>query len=605
MIARHVGLVLAAAVGGTLVAAPALAQNEQFIPALVYRTGAYAPNGIPFANGVADYYNLINERDGGINGVKIVSEECEFGYATDRGVECYERLKGKGPTGAAYVIPLSTGVTFALTEKAPADKIPIISMGYGRSESRDGSVFQWNFPLLGTYWTAADIILQHIAKKEGGFDKLKGKKIALVYHDSPYGKEPIALLAEARPDARLRADAAAGHPSGRRAEGDLAADPPEPAGLCAALGLGRDELHRHQGSGRGRLSARQDVRRVVVGRRAGRAAGRGRRQGLQLGGAAAHRRPVQAARGPEEVRLRQGQGPRPKWEETGEILYIRGLINAMLGVEAIRTAQGKFGKKPLTGEQVRWGLENLNLTADRIKQLGFEGVMQPIKVSCADHEGTRTGRIQTWDGKNWKLTSDWITVRRQRDRARWSRRRPPNMRPRRRSRRAVWRPIDAGLWPTKVAEGAAAHAASVRDRQPLDCAAGGRASILSVNNIEVVYNHVILVLKGVSLAVSKGHRGALGRERRRQIHDAQGDIEPAVGRARGSHQGLDRLRRHGVHALTPNELVRRGCIQVMEGRHCFAHLTVEENLLTGAYTRRDGHAASGAISNWSIPIFRG
>src|SRR5262249_3310212 len=177
MIGRHIGIALAA-LGSTATAAPALAQNEQFIPALVYRTGAYAPNGVPIANGIADYYTLINKRDGGINGVNIVWEECEFGYATDRGVECYERLKRKGPTGAAYVNPFSTGVTFALTEKAPIDKIPLITMGYGRSESRDGSVFQWNFPLLGTYWTAADIILQHIAKKEGGFDKLKGKKIA-------------------------------------------------------------------------------------------------------------------------------------------------------------------------------------------------------------------------------------------------------------------------------------------------------------------------------------------------------------------------------------------------------------------------------------------
>src|SRR5216683_2693783 len=174
--------------------ATGFAQNEQFFPSLVYRSGAYAPNGIPFANGIADYYKLVNERDGGINGVKIVTEECDTGYATDRGVECYERLKGRGPTGAAYFVPLSTGITFALTEKAPVDKIPIISMGYGRSESRDGSVFQWNFPLLGTYWTAADIIIQHIAKVEGGIDKLKGKKIALVYHDSPYGKEPIALI---------------------------------------------------------------------------------------------------------------------------------------------------------------------------------------------------------------------------------------------------------------------------------------------------------------------------------------------------------------------------------------------------------------------------
>jgi len=187
MALRNVGMALAAVAAG-MIAVPASAQNEQFIPVLSYRTGAYAPNGIPFANGLVDYYKLINERDGGINGVKIAFEECDTGYATDRGVECYERLKAKGPTGASYVIPLSTGITFALTEKAPIDKIPIISMGYGRSESRDGSVFQWNFPLLGTYWTAADIILQEIAKREGGFDKLKGKKIALVYHDSPYGK---------------------------------------------------------------------------------------------------------------------------------------------------------------------------------------------------------------------------------------------------------------------------------------------------------------------------------------------------------------------------------------------------------------------------------
>ena len=159
---------------------------------LVYRTGAYAPNGTPWANGYVDYLKLVNAR-GGINGVKITFEECETGYATDKGVECYERLKGKGAT---VFQPLSTGITFALTEKAPADKIPLITAGYGRSESQDGMVFKWNFPIAGTYWVAADVLLQHIAKKEGGLDKLKGKKIALVYHDSPYGKEPIPLVQE-------------------------------------------------------------------------------------------------------------------------------------------------------------------------------------------------------------------------------------------------------------------------------------------------------------------------------------------------------------------------------------------------------------------------
>ncbi len=195
-------------------------------------------------------------------------------YATDRGVECYERLKGKH--GGAYgVHPLSTGITYARDREGAADKIPLITSGYGRSESTDGMVFKWNFPLVGTYWVAADILLQHISKKEGGWDKLKGKKIALVYHDSPYGKEPIAMLQERAQDARLRADDDSGHASGRRAEGDVAADPSEPARLRVPVGLGRDELHRPEGSGGHRLPAREDVRRVVGRCRAG-CQGRGR-----------------------------------------------------------------------------------------------------------------------------------------------------------------------------------------------------------------------------------------------------------------------------------------------------------------------------------------
>src|ERR1700716_4709625 len=194
---RRLALLGAAIVSAGVIAATtgpnaAWAQNEQFIPGLVYRTGAYAPNGIPFADGVADYIAMLNERDGGINGVKIASEECETAYATDKGVECYERLKGKGSTGAGYFSPLSTGITFALTEKVPGDKIPLLTMGYGRSESKNGAVFPWNFIAVGSYWTAADVAIQHIAHELGGMDKLKGKKISLVYHDSPYGKEPIA-----------------------------------------------------------------------------------------------------------------------------------------------------------------------------------------------------------------------------------------------------------------------------------------------------------------------------------------------------------------------------------------------------------------------------
>jgi len=404
---RKLALMGAAIVAaGIATAANAQGPNEQFIPGLIYRTGAYAPNGIPFANGVADYYALVNERDGGINGVKIAYEECDTAYATDRGVECYERLKGKGPTGAAYFMPLSTGITFALTEKAPIDKIPIISMGYGRSESRDGSVFAWNFPVLGTYWSGADIIMQHIAKTEGGWDKLKGKKIALVYHDSPYGKEPIPLLEQRAkmhgfefmplPVASPGIEQKATWLQIRQARPDYVLlwgwGVMNSAAIkeAAAVGYSRDKMYGIWWSG-----AEPDVRPAEGGAKGYHAAMLNHGAGRY----AVHE-------DIKKVLYDKGQGI-TKWEETGEVLYNRGMINAMIGVEAIRTAQKKFGNKPLTGEQVRWGLENLDLNEARIKELGFDGMMRPVKLSCADHEGTRWGRIQTWDGEKWNTTSDW------------------------------------------------------------------------------------------------------------------------------------------------------------------------------------------------------
>ena len=115
--------------------------DEQFFPALVYRTGPYAAGGSGFWGGMLDYMALLNIRDGGVNGVKIAWEECETAYNSDRGVECYERLKNKGSKGATVVHPLSTGITYRLIERATADKIPLISMGYGRTDASNGKIF--------------------------------------------------------------------------------------------------------------------------------------------------------------------------------------------------------------------------------------------------------------------------------------------------------------------------------------------------------------------------------------------------------------------------------------------------------------------------------
>ena len=399
MKAAAVAVAVAAAMGG--IAEVAAQSNEIFIPVLVYRTGAYAPNGVPWADGYVDYLKLVNERDGGVNGVKIAYEECETGYATDRGVECYERLKSKK---GVLVNPLSTGITYALTEKVPGDKIVLFSTGYGRSDSVDGSVFQWNFPLLGTYWDAADMLVQHVKKK----GSLKGKKIALVYHDSPYGKEPIKLLEErAKMEGFQLILLPVTHPGVEQKATWLQIRQQRPdyvflwgwgvmnsTSIKEAIAVSYPRLQMY---GVWWSSAEPDVTPAED-------AAKGY-NGIALGHSSERDFPVH--KDMIKYLYDKGKGTAANKSEVGNVLYNRGMISAMLSVEAIKAAQAKYGKRPVTGEEVRWGAENLNLDAGKIKALGFGDMVQPVKTSCADHGGVHRGRVHTWDGKAWSYTSDW------------------------------------------------------------------------------------------------------------------------------------------------------------------------------------------------------
>jgi branched-chain amino acid transport system substrate-binding protein len=177
------GAVLAASLAVSTL--PAAAQDQIYVPLLTYRTGPFAGSGTPIADGMADYLRMLNERDGGIGGVKLLVEECETGYDTKKGVECYESTKGKG---AVMYNPYSTGITLQVIPKAAVDKIPILSMSYGLSAAADGNIFPWVFNPPVTYWDGASVFIQHAAAVEGGFDKLKGKTIGLIHLDAPYGK---------------------------------------------------------------------------------------------------------------------------------------------------------------------------------------------------------------------------------------------------------------------------------------------------------------------------------------------------------------------------------------------------------------------------------
>ncbi len=391
----------ALALSAVMAAGPALA--ELVFPSLSYRTGPYAAGGAPFADGYADYFTLLNERDGGIGGVKTKVIECETGYNTEKGVECYEATKGEG---SLVYQPLSTGITYQLIPKASADGIPLHTMGYGRTSAADGTVFKWAFNYPANYWQGASVAINHILDINGG--DIKGKKIALLYHNSAYGKEPIRTLEELskkhgfeltlipvdhpgqeqksqwlqirreKPDyvlmwgwgvmnqVAIQEAANIRFPMDHfigiwwsGSENDVL-----PAGAAAD---GYKALNFHNVGSDYPIFA--DIKKYVVD--AGKAAGSG--------------------------------------DNVGTVLYNRGLYAAMLAAEAARKAQELSGKKDITPADMRDGMEALEITEARMVELGMPNFGPAFKVTCANHGGPGKAAVQQWDAnaKKWKLVSDF------------------------------------------------------------------------------------------------------------------------------------------------------------------------------------------------------
>lgn len=403
-LALSTAVALGVAFSGVLSEA-AKAEDSNYVPLLTYRTGPFAGSGIHIANGMADYLHMLNERDGGIGGVRLEIEECETGYNAQKGVECYEATKGKG---ALVYNPYSTGITLQLIPKASVDKIPVLSMGYGLSAAAVGETFPWVFNVPDTYWDGASVVIKYIGEQEGGLENLKGKKIGYIFLDAGYGREPIPLLEQLaekygfellqypvpgkemqnqssqwlnvrrdRPDYMVMWGWGAMNPTAIKeavkirfpmdkfigvwwsaGEDDAAAGGAAAAGYKAMnfSGVGMD------------FPALQDIKKYVVD---------------------------------------TGKVPTDP-ESMGGTLYNRGVLNSVIIAEGIRTAQELTGKKVITGADMRMGLESLDLTEERLAELGLSGFAHPMKVTCDDHAGSHPVFIQEWDGEKFVKVTDWI-----------------------------------------------------------------------------------------------------------------------------------------------------------------------------------------------------
>ncbi len=390
------------AVTALMMAGPVMA--DLVFPSLSYRTGPYAAGGIPFADGYADYFTLLNERDGGIGGVLTRVPECETAFNTAKGVECYEATKGDG---ALIYQPLSTGITYQLIPKATADDIPMLTKGYGRTSVSNGRVFSHIFNFPAHYWDAASVAIKHILEINGG--DISDKKITLLFHNSAYGKEPIRTLeklAEKHGFAfnRLAVD----HPGQeqksqwlqiRRERPDYvimwgwgvmnqvaiqeAANIRFPMeNFIGAWWSGADHdvlptgmaSHGYKALAMHSLGSDfpifDDIQKYVVDR--GKASGVG--------------------------------------DQIGNVLYNRGLYAAMLAAEAVRTAQEMHGVADITSGQMRDGLEALKITEERMSELGMPNFGPSFQVTCENHGGPGMVAVSQWDAKakEWSLITDFI-----------------------------------------------------------------------------------------------------------------------------------------------------------------------------------------------------
>jgi branched-chain amino acid transport system substrate-binding protein len=394
------GLALAGAIAG--LAAPAAAQEQIYINHNSYRTGPFSGSGIPIGDGVKDYFALLNARDGGIGGVKIAYEECETGYDTRKSVECYEQARSKG---TVIYAPWSTGAALAAIPRAHIDKIPILSMAYGLSASAHGQTFPWVFNPPVTYWDGASVFLRYIAGREGGFDKLKGKTIGLVHLDAPFGKEPIPVLEafakEHGFNLKLYPIAAQEMQNQSSTWLGIRRDRPDwiymmgwgamnPTAIreAARSGFPMDKFISVWWPGE------DDVRPVGA-----QAKGFKVLTWHQVGQTFPAMQQIQS------LVIDKGLSQTPR-DKVGEHIYGKGIYEAVMISEAIRNAQQLTGKKVVNGEDVRRGLETLNITAERWKELGLEGFTSPLKLSCADHNGAKSLFVLEWDGSKFVKVSD-------------------------------------------------------------------------------------------------------------------------------------------------------------------------------------------------------
>lgn len=388
---------------------PAAAEETQYFPIASSRVGPYSAMGTGYYGAQIDYLNYVN-MNGGVNGVMLTWQECETEYNAVKTVECYQRLFEKDGQKIVVFDTLGTPGAYAVINRMADDQVVLAQYGYGRTDAADGTVWPWVFNAAGHYWSQIAVKMRFMAEQEGGVEKMRGKKIVHMHIDSAFGREPLPAMRAIAEEWGVELVEIAVPPPGleqqsqwlqvRRERPDWVTFWGAGSGMnstgmtnAARIGFPRDRLiYVTFGAAEEDMYPAGDS---ATGTYAMANALPGQDYPL-----------VQAIK---ETVYGAGKGNLADENRIGSVYWNRGLGAAVMWVEALKNAQEIHGKvgQAVTGAEFRDGYEALNMTPEKLAELGIGGMIAPFQLSCAEHAGAGRFAMMQWDGSKFVQVTDW------------------------------------------------------------------------------------------------------------------------------------------------------------------------------------------------------
>ena len=354
-------------------------------------TGVYTFVSNEYNQGQQDYIKLINAT-GGVNGHPIELIVRDTGNEPQRGIEAYTRAVNEG---AVLVDFLSTPVSRAMVPRVLEDEVVMITALHGRGDASAGETFSYVFPMMATYWSQASVLAQYMEEE---MDGLEGKKIAHVFIDSPFGREPLPILSELAERKGFEVKAFP-YPSPGNEQSSTWSD---------VRRWGPDYVTIWGAGGGQPVSIRTAIRNGISPEQIMSVVWLARTDMKQVGFEAATgvKRFEAVHTGPDTPVVQQimteviepGNGTGAE-ANVGTTYYNIGVATMAAAVEAARLALDEHGA-PLTGAKLKGGFE-------MVKNFDANGLMPPITITAKDHQGGGYGRVSMWNGEEWEPQTDW------------------------------------------------------------------------------------------------------------------------------------------------------------------------------------------------------